>query len=55
LAQAFFIGRQFLAGEGCSLVLGDNIFYGHDFAKRLRGAASPTTGATVFASGNIAT
>ncbi|MBB5056546.1 glucose-1-phosphate thymidylyltransferase [Granulicella aggregans] len=49
LAQAFLIGEEFLAGEGCCLVLGDNIFYGHDFAKTLRDAASRTTGATVFA------
>ena len=49
LAQAFLIGREFLAGEGCCLVLGDNIFYGHDMAKTLREAASHTTGATVFA------
>jgi glucose-1-phosphate thymidylyltransferase len=49
LAQAFLIGEEFLAGEGCCLVLGDNIFYGHDFAKTLRDAASYTTGATVFA------
>jgi glucose-1-phosphate thymidylyltransferase len=49
LAQAFLIGEEFLAGEGCCLVLGDNIFYGHDFAKTLRNAASHTTGATVFA------
>jgi glucose-1-phosphate thymidylyltransferase len=49
LAQAFLIGEEFLAGEGCCLVLGDNIFYGHDFAKTLREAASRTTGATVFA------
>ncbi len=54
LAQAFLIGRDFLAAEGCCLVLGDNIFYGHDFAKTLRSAAthvsaSPTSGATVFA------
>jgi glucose-1-phosphate thymidylyltransferase len=49
LAQAFLIGEEFLAGEGCCLVLGDNIFYGHDFAKTLRDAASHTTGATVFA------
>ena len=39
LAQAFLIGRDFLAGEGCCLVLGDNIFYGHDFARTLREAA----------------
>jgi glucose-1-phosphate thymidylyltransferase len=49
LAQAFLIGKDFLAGEGCCLVLGDNIFYGHDFAKTLRDAAQHTTGATVFA------
>jgi len=49
LAQAFLIGKEFLAGEGCCLVLGDNIFYGHDFAKTLRDAAQHTTGATVFA------
>jgi glucose-1-phosphate thymidylyltransferase len=49
LAQAFLIGKEFLAGEGCCLVLGDNIFYGHDFAKTLRDAAANTEGATVFA------
>jgi glucose-1-phosphate thymidylyltransferase len=49
LAQAFLIGKEFLAGEGCCLVLGDNIFYGHDFAKTLREAAANTEGATVFA------
>ncbi len=49
LAQAFLIGREFLAGDGCCLVLGDNIFYGHDFAKILRDAAMHTSGATVFA------
>jgi glucose-1-phosphate thymidylyltransferase len=49
LAQAFLIGRDFLAGEGCCLVLGDNIFFGHDFAKQLRSAAERTLGATVFA------
>jgi glucose-1-phosphate thymidylyltransferase len=49
LAQAFLIGKEFLAGEGCCLVLGDNIFYGHDFAKTLRDAAQHSTGATVFA------
>lgn len=49
LAQAFLIGREFLAGEGCCLVLGDNIFFGHDFAKALRDAAERKTGATVFA------
>jgi glucose-1-phosphate thymidylyltransferase len=49
LAQAFLIGKEFLAGEGCCLVLGDNIFYGHDFAKTLQNAAARTEGATVFA------
>ena len=49
LAQAFLIGKDFLAGEGCCLVLGDNIFYGHDFARTLRSAAAQTSGATVFA------
>jgi glucose-1-phosphate thymidylyltransferase len=49
LAQAFLIGKKFLAGEGCCLVLGDNIFFGHDFAKQLRVAAESKSGATVFA------
>jgi glucose-1-phosphate thymidylyltransferase len=49
LAQAFLIGKEFLAGEGCCLVLGDNIFYGGDFARTLREAAANTAGATVFA------
>lgn len=49
LAQAFLIGREFLAGEGCCLVLGDNIFYGHDLAPKLREAAAARAGATVFA------
>ena len=49
LAQAFLIGKEFLAGEGCCLVLGDNIFYGHDLAKTLQTAAAGGEGATVFA------
>ncbi|HWB31644.1 MAG TPA: glucose-1-phosphate thymidylyltransferase RfbA [Acidobacteriaceae bacterium] len=49
LAQAFLIGKEFLAGEGCCLVLGDNIFFGHDLAKLLRSAAARKAGATVFA------
>jgi glucose-1-phosphate thymidylyltransferase len=49
LAQAFLIGKKFLAGEGCCLVLGDNIFFGHDFAKALRAASEREAGATVFA------
>ncbi len=49
LAQAFLIGREFLAEDPCCLVLGDNIFYGHDMAKTLREAAAQRDGATVFA------
>jgi glucose-1-phosphate thymidylyltransferase len=49
LAQAFLIGKDFLAGQGCCLVLGDNIFFGHDFARTLRQASERRTGATVFA------
>ena len=49
LAQAFLIGKEFLAGDGCCLVLGDNIFYGHDFAATLQQAAAGGPGATVFA------
>ena len=49
LAQAFLIGRDFLGNDGCCLVLGDNLFYGHDFAETLRDTAARTTGATVFA------
>lgn len=49
LAQAFIIGRQFIGDSNCCLVLGDNIFYGHEFAHDLRSAAERTSGATVFA------
>ena len=49
LAQAFLIGEKFLDGAPSALVLGDNIFYGHDFATLLQGASQQTTGATVFA------
>lgn len=48
LAQAFLIGGEFLAGEPCAMVLGDNIFYGSGFSTLLREAAAKTTGATVF-------
>ena len=49
LAQAFLIGEKFLNGAPSALVLGDNIFYGHDFATLLQNASKQTTGATVFA------
>ena len=49
LAQAFLIGREFIGSDSCCLVLGDNLFYGHEFADILRDAAAHTTGATVFA------
>jgi glucose-1-phosphate thymidylyltransferase len=49
LAQAFIIGREFIGSDSCCLVLGDNIFYGHEFAHDLREAAARTSGATVFA------
>ena len=49
LAQAFLIGEEFIDGESCALVLGDNIFYGSDFAKLVQRAANQTDGATVFA------
>ena len=48
LAQAFTIGRDFLAGGPACLVLGDNLFYGHGLPELLRGAAARTAGATVF-------
>lgn len=49
LAQAFLIGRDFIAGERCALVLGDNIFYGHDLPQLLASAKKREQGATVFA------
>ncbi len=49
IAQAFLVGREFIGSSPCALVLGDNIFYGHDFAKDLRAATSNMTGARVFA------
>jgi glucose-1-phosphate thymidylyltransferase len=49
LAQAFILGRDFVGGAPSALVLGDNIFYGHDFQPLLRRAAERTAGATVFA------
>ncbi|NMG15096.1 glucose-1-phosphate thymidylyltransferase RfbA [Aromatoleum bremense] len=49
LAQAFLIGEEFLAGGRSALVLGDNLFYGHEFSDSLRQAGQRAQGATVFA------
>jgi glucose-1-phosphate thymidylyltransferase len=48
LAQAFILGREFIGADCCSLVLGDNIFYGHELSHTLQRAAGRMTGATVF-------
>ncbi len=48
LAQAFLIGREFIDGKSCALVLGDNIFYGHGLTELVQEAAKSTQGATVF-------
>jgi len=49
LAQAFIIGKIFIGNDACALVLGDNIFYGHNLAELVQRAAKKTAGATVFA------
>lgn len=49
LAQAFIIGKSFIGNDRCALVLGDNIFYGHELAGLTQAAAQRTQGATVFA------
>jgi glucose-1-phosphate thymidylyltransferase len=49
LAQAFIIGREFVANQPSALVLGDNIFHGHDLPRQLVNASARTTGASVFA------
>ena len=48
LAQAFLLGEEFINGDSCAMVLGDNVFHGHGLTKRLRKAAEKTDGATVF-------
>jgi glucose-1-phosphate thymidylyltransferase len=48
LAEAFIIGERFIGGESVSLVLGDNIFFGHDLPRLLKDAAAKTQGATIF-------
>jgi glucose-1-phosphate thymidylyltransferase len=48
LAQAFLIGEEFINGDSCALVLGDNIFYGQGFSPKLKAAVQRGTGATVF-------
>lgn len=48
LAQAFLIGEEFIGNDSCCLILGDNIFFGHDFGKLLAQTAKNTNGATVF-------
>jgi glucose-1-phosphate thymidylyltransferase len=49
IAQAFLVGADFIAGQRCALVLGDNIFYGHNLSHMMQAAAQREDGATVFA------
>jgi len=49
LAQAFIIGKEFIGKDSAALVLGDNVFYGHDIAESLQAANEQTNGATIFA------
>lgn len=49
IAQAFLLGEDFINGDPCALVLGDNLFFGHDFSERVQEAAHLTEGARVFA------
>lgn len=48
LAQAFLLGEEFIAGDSCAMILGDNLFYGSGFVKHVRTAAQLENGATVF-------
>ena len=48
LAQAFIIGEEFIDNEPCALVLGDNIYFGQSFGKKLEAATQISTGATIF-------
>jgi glucose-1-phosphate thymidylyltransferase len=49
IAQAFLVGEDFIGSSSCALILGDNIFYGHDLVKCVQEAGNKTTGARVFA------
>ena len=49
LAEAFIIGEQFIGSESCALILGDNLFFGHELPQDLRAAAEPRSGAAIFA------
>jgi glucose-1-phosphate thymidylyltransferase len=49
IPQAFVIGASFIGGEACALILGDNVFYGHDLSATLQAAARPLSGARIFA------
>lgn len=49
IAQAFIVGRDFIQQSSCALILGDNIFYGHELSEQLQKATKKTQGATVFA------
>ncbi len=49
IAQAFLVAREFIGSSACALVLGDNIFYGHDFAKTIQQADQQASGASIFA------